>query len=168
MYHIPNDSRSKKSAFKIYQSLRHNLWTKELKDITVMDIYKESKIARTTFYRLFDNIIDVLEYQLDIYFKEYNELKKDKLDRVLFFYEYFDKHSDLIYIISTQNESILKRVMERSLIEPQEYYVALKIGIMTSLLCTWTKNKKKESPLEMSNITKKLLSTNVIHILTEF
>ncbi len=168
MYHIPNDSRSKKSAFKIYQSLRHNLWTKELKDITVMDIYKESKIARTTFYRLFDNIIDVLEYQLDIYFKEYNELKKDKLDRVLFFYEYFDKHSDLIYIISTQNESILKRVMERSLIEPQEYYVALKIGIMTSLLCTWTKNKKKESPLEMSNITKKLLSNNVIHILTEF
>ncbi len=168
MYHIPNDSRSKKSAFKIYQSLRHNLWTKELKDITVMDIYKESKIARTTFYRLFDNIIDVLEYQLDIYFKEYNKLKKDKLDRVLFFYEYFDKHSDLIYIISTQNESILKRVMERSLIEPQEYYVALKIGIMTSLLCTWTKNKKKESPLEMSNITKKLLSNNVIHILTEF
>lgn len=168
MYHIPNDSRSKKSAFKIYQSLRHNLWTKELKDITVMDIYKESKIARTTFYRLFDNIIDVLEYQLDIYFKEYNELKKNKLDRVLFFYEYFDKHSDLIYIISTQNESILKRVMEKSLTETQEYYVALKIGIMTSLLCTWTKNKKKESPLEMSNITKKLLSNNVIHILTEF
>ena len=168
MYHIPNDLRARKTAFKIYQSLRHNLWDKELKDITVMDIYKESKIARTTFYRLFDNVIDVLEYQLDIYFKEYNELKKDKTDRVLFFYEYFDKHSDLIYIISTQNEGILKRVMENNLINTQEYYVALKIGIMTSLLCTWTKNKKKETPLEMSTITKKLLSNNVINILTEF
>lgn len=168
MYHIPNDLRARKTAFKIYQSLRHNLWTKELKDITVMDIYKESKIARTTFYRLFDNINDILEYQLDIYFKEYNKLKKDKKNRVLFFYEYFDKHSDLIYIVSTQNDGILKRVMEKSLTETHEYYVALKIGIMTSLLCTWTKNKKKETPLEMAKITNNLLSNNVIHILTEF
>ena len=167
MYHIPNDKRSKESAFKIYQSLRHNLWNKELKDITVMDIFKESGIARTTFYRLFDNVIDVLEYQLEIYFNKYNELKLNKKDKILFFYEYFDKHSDLIYIVSNQNEYILKKLFEKNYNDSNDYLIALKIGIMTSLLCTWTKNKKKESPLEMSLITKRILSSNMVNVLTD-
>ena len=38
---------------------------------------------------------------------------------------------------------------------------------MTSLLCAWTKNQKKESPLEMSLITKKILSSNMVNMLTE-
>ena len=107
MYHIPNDKRSMVSAFKIYQSIRHILWNKKLEDITIMDIKNESGIARTTFYRLFDNVCDVLEYQLEIYFNEYMDLKKNKEDTLLFFYEYFNLHSDLIYILATQNENIM-------------------------------------------------------------
>ena len=167
MYHIPNDKRSKNSAFKIYQSLRHNLWNKKLVDITVMDIYKESGIARTTFYRLFDNVLDVLEYQLEIYFNEYNELRINKEDKILFFYEYFDKHSDLIYIVSIQNEYLLQKLFRKKYNNSNDYLISLKIGIMTSLLCAWTKNQKKESPLEMSLITKKILSSNMVNMLTE-
>ncbi len=168
MYHVGNDFRSKKSAFKIYQSLRHNLLNKSLSDITVVDIYKESGIARTTFYRLFDNVIDVLEYQLEIFIKEYINLKEKKSDKILFFYEYFNLHSDLIYIIATQNEYILKHVVEKVYGYSNEYLIMLKISIMTSLLCTWSKNNKRESPKDMALLTKKLLSQNMLDILTDF
>lgn len=168
MYHVPNDKRSKSSAFRIYQSVRHILWEKELINISILDIYHESNIARTTFYRLFDNINDVLEYQLEIYFNEYMELRKNENDKILFFFNYFDMHSDLIYIISTQCEHILYSVMNKIYDNSNEYLISIKIGIFTSLLCCWVKNKKKETPFEMSNITKKLLSSNnIINIITE-
>lgn len=54
MYHIPNDERSRKSAEKIYQSLRHILFNKRLEEISISDIGKECGVSRSTFYRLFD------------------------------------------------------------------------------------------------------------------
>lgn len=168
MYHIPNNKRSKETAFKIYQSVRHNLFTKRLVDITVSDIYKESGIARTTFYRLFDYVSDVLEYQLEIYIKEYIELKKDKNDQILFFFTYFDSHSDLIYITASENDYIFNKVIRKVYDADNKYETQVKIAIMSSILCTWSKNKKKESILEITNITKNILSKNMLEVLTNF
>ncbi len=168
MYHIPNNKRAKETAFKIYKSVRHNLWNKKLVDITVTDIYKESGIARTTFYRLFDYVSDVLEYQLEIYIKEYIELKKNKNDQILFFFEYFNSHSDLIYITASDNDYIFNKVIRRVYGNDNKYETQVKIAIMSSILCTWSKNNKKESIIEISNITKNILSKNMLEELTKF
>ncbi len=62
MYHISKDERAKKSAIKIGNGLLRCLKTKEFYQITVTDIQKTSNVGRATFYRLFDNITDVLSY----------------------------------------------------------------------------------------------------------
>lgn len=69
MYHISNDKRAKKSAKKIGNGLLTSLKTKNFTEITVTDVQKASGVGRATFYRLFDNIADVLSYLCDNIFE---------------------------------------------------------------------------------------------------
>ncbi len=62
MYHISNDPRAKSSAQRICEALMESAQHKPFSEIAVTDLYKEHRISRTTFYRLFDNTVDVLEY----------------------------------------------------------------------------------------------------------
>ena len=117
---------------------------------------------------MFDYVSDVLEYQLEIYIKEYIELKKDKNDQILFFFTYFDSHSDLIYITASENDYIFNKVIRKVYDTDNKYETQVKIAIMSSILCTWSKNKKKESILEITNITKNILSKNMLEVLTNF
>ena len=74
MYHISSDVRAKKSAALIVEAVRKCAKTKRLEDISVVDLQRESSISRSTFYRLFDNIVDVLIYQCDCIFQNLFEL----------------------------------------------------------------------------------------------
>lgn len=69
MYHIPNDARAKKSAEKIGNGLLNCLRSKNFVEISVTDVQKTSSVGRATFYRLFDNITDVLSYLCDNIFE---------------------------------------------------------------------------------------------------
>lgn len=70
MYHISNDLRAKKSADKIGIGLLKCLNYKSFVEITVTDVQKTSSVGRATFYRLFDNITDVLSYLCDSVFEK--------------------------------------------------------------------------------------------------
>lgn len=161
MYHIPNDERAKKSAETIYQSLRHILFHKKLDEVKITDIQKECGISRSTFYRLFDNVTDVLSMKLaffvNLYFDSY--LKKD--DEFIYFFNFWDKHSDLIYLLSKQAEFILKDTFKSRLSTTSiynVYFIEAQVSFFTSLLCKWVERKKQESPLQMSLIAKKILN----------
>lgn len=65
MYHISDDIRTQKSAAKIVSGLITCAKNKPLAAITVSTLLREAKVSRSTFYRLFDNVIDVLEYECD-------------------------------------------------------------------------------------------------------
>ncbi len=165
MYHIPADERSKKSALKIYKSLRRILWTKSLNEISVTDIKNECGVSRATFYRLFDNLADVLEMQLEIFMDEYKQEAPLHKDKLLYFFEFFDRHTYLIATLAEQNDSVIRTVIERNLTPSSmpatpdtDYELSLKIGMMTSILCKWVLREKKESPLQMAELTRKLLS----------
>ena len=88
MYHIPNDSRSKKSAIRIYQSLRHILFNKKIEDVTISDIKNECGISRSTFYRLFDNPIDVLEMQMSYFITLYKDGLSINTDHIEYFFSF--------------------------------------------------------------------------------
>lgn len=62
MYHISDDVRAQKSAKRICDVLIDYSKKKPFSDISVSDLNREYLISRTTFYRLFDNTVDVLEY----------------------------------------------------------------------------------------------------------
>ena len=65
MYHIPNDKRAQKSAEKLTMGLFKMMERKAFVDITVKDITEISEIGRATFYRLFDNIVDILYWNCE-------------------------------------------------------------------------------------------------------
>ncbi len=65
MYRISHDPRVKKSVKMIADGFEACLAKKKLSDITISEICLSAHVGRTTFYRLFDNPIDVLQYLVD-------------------------------------------------------------------------------------------------------
>ena len=157
------------SQVKIYKSLRRILLTKPLSDITVADISQECGISRSTFYRNFSNVIEVLELMLDYFYKRYLDERVGKQNQLLFFFEYWRYHRDLINIIYTQNESILKDCIKRYDQSKYDnpYLLDLKVSILSSILCNWS-NLKKNTPKEMEEITRSILEQKCINILIDY
>ena len=62
MYHIKSDKRSQASAQLIGNAMMELLKVKNFDDISVSDIQRQSTVGRATFYRLFDNTVDVLSW----------------------------------------------------------------------------------------------------------
>ncbi len=79
MYHVKPDKRSQTSARLISEGLIDCMKRKEFSQITITDIQRASGVGRSTFYRLFDNISDVLTYICDTQFTfSIDELKTIK------------------------------------------------------------------------------------------
>lgn len=113
MYHISNDLRAKKSADKIGLGLLKCLNNKNFVAITVTDVQKTSSIGRATFYRLFDNITDVLSYLCDSVFEKVGlEFKKmtnfnQKESLLKFIQEWMDNKMLLKAIVDSSRIDIL-------------------------------------------------------------
>ena len=75
MVELKKNKKAFESQVKIYKSLRRLLLTKPLADIKVADISEESGISRSSFYRNFQNVVEVLEVMLDYFYNRY--LKKN-------------------------------------------------------------------------------------------
>ena len=60
MYHIKNDKRAYASVELICSALLELLETSPFEEITISDIQRMSTVSRSTFYRNFDCIEDVL------------------------------------------------------------------------------------------------------------
>lgn len=104
MYHISNDSRAKKSANKIGNGLLNCLKSKGFNEITVTDVQKTSNVGRATFYRLFDNITDVLSYLCDNIFEkvktEYKLIDNiNSKETILIFIQEWMNNKDLLQAI---------------------------------------------------------------------
>ena len=65
MYHISGDIRAQQSARRICEAVMASARKKPFSEITVAELHRDYQISRTTFYRLFDNTVDVLEYMVD-------------------------------------------------------------------------------------------------------
>ncbi len=73
MYHIKEDKRSRRSARLIGDAMIKCLQDSDFADITVTMLVRVSQVGKATFYRLFDNIHDVLVYLSDRMFQEVME-----------------------------------------------------------------------------------------------
>ena len=78
MYHIKNDKRAYASVELICSSLLELLETTPFEQITISDIQRMSTVSRSTFYRNFDRIEDVLmllcDRNFDAAFKRAEEI----------------------------------------------------------------------------------------------
>lgn len=169
MYELKSNKKSLESQKIIYKSLRRILLTKQLKEVTVKDICSECGVSRTTFYRNFNNVTDVLSVMLEFFYKDYLNKRVGKENQLLFFFEYWYYHRDLITIITDQNENILKDCMKRHFTKNNNniYLTNIKYSILSSILSTWSKSKKETSQ-EMELMTKDIMQSKCIDLLLEF
>ena len=164
MYHIKKDKRAIRSAELVQKGLVQCLKKKDFSEITVSDIQRESSVSRATFYRLFDNLIDVLYYQCDMLATTMEENYTNQTSATFTgFIQYslsfwFDNHDFLEALFKSNNIYILQAVMtdhshffkgffsENKIPEAEiAYLIPIATSMLSSILMTWIKNGKKES-----------------------
>lgn len=172
MYHISNDKRAMQSAQLIYKGLTECLKHKSFDQITITDIQKTTGVARTTIYRCFDNLSDVLYWQCDLCFQEALHSAcptetPNETELIRNYFIYWTKHSDIlnllidinrqdiIYSCHMKNAKILEQSygklpnMDES---HARYFMAIRTGVTISILKAWLDGGRKETPDELVNI----------------
>lgn len=167
MYHIKKDKRMITSARMISEAFDECLEKKPFEKITVTEILLKAKVGRSTFYRLFDSIVDILAYKCDKSFEEVidrinGEIEK-KLpirDTLIKYTEYWINHyrdaekiieSGHIEIIFHSNNRYIKEIINmfykiNSYTDRQCEYIA---SILSAALITWIKTGKEDGPEKM-------------------
>ena len=112
MYHIKNDQRSIRSTELLYDGLAKLMEEMSFNTIKVKDLVEASHVGRTTFYRNFDAIEDILRLRSDQVFEDMmqyliayvqkygNESGLMLLKPVL---RYFYLHSEIIELLMQAN-----------------------------------------------------------------
>ncbi len=175
MYHINNDPRSLKSAKMLYDGLVQLTKEKPLHSITVTDLVDASNVGRTTFYRHFDEIEDVLHFHCDqvcegllTYLinlvENNNSVKYPVVLRPVL--RYFDSHSEIIEVlINTKRLDILHNSMSKTWTPIKaratqrfgihedhiNYIQAIRISTIVGILVEWIKSGKQQTPDELAD-----------------
>ncbi|MGN0617817.1 MAG: TetR/AcrR family transcriptional regulator, partial [Ruminiclostridium sp.] len=174
MYHISKDKRAEQSSELIYNGLLKCIKKKPFEQITISDLQKASGVARSTFYRAFDNISDVLYWRCDACFAEVllNYQPKPnggELDLAKHYFTYWLNHSDIlelliqinridiIYACHMKNAEIMQQRFGKLPglnVEHGNYFIAIRTGFTISILTVWLKGGRKETPEELVQIIK--------------
>lgn len=177
MYHISNDKRAIQSSELIYNGLLECIKRKPFDQITISDLQKASGVARTTFYRAFDNISDVLYWKCDTCFYEVMDNYTpnqflNELELALHYFRYWMDHSDIlellvqinrqdiIYACHMKNAELLQKRYGPIPGLPEthnKYFMSIRTGFIISVLTAWLQGGRRESPEEIIEILREQL-----------
>jgi AcrR family transcriptional regulator len=159
----------------LYDGLVKLMREKDFDDITVTDLVQAAQVGRTTFYRNFDSIEDILWMRNDQvlegflhYLLEYRQKHADEshphvLKPLL---RYFYLNSEIIELLISANRIAIFRQSFRGLIEPfksmvgalyaiegdyMEYVVEVNTGAVADILTYWIKTGKRHPPDELAD-----------------
>ena len=120
MYHIKNDKRAQTSAELICAGLLACMREKPFARITITDVQRASTVSRSTFYRNFDGLEDVLALLCDrgfqTVFAAYNALpaaQRGSLPKAVFHY-WFHNSAVLEALVQIHRTDILFDSLRRS------------------------------------------------------
>lgn len=170
MYHIKPDKRSKTSASMLYKALAACLKEKPFEEISITEVVTQSSNSRSTFYRNFDELVDILYWKCDRQFAEVlqgfaAEGIHENLGLLEYVFAYWQEHSevleillsikrtDIIYECFTKNSVPVMELLRERVHLPQEqesYFMAVRIGVFVGVVKTWLQNGKKESAHQLS------------------
>ncbi|USS91089.1 TetR/AcrR family transcriptional regulator [Fructilactobacillus carniphilus] len=157
------------------------LKTKPYAKITIKDITEQANVARRTFYRLFNNKDEVLDYYCDELFTEYfaflHEKAKDQLTfrqmLVNFFTFWYEKRDKTRILI--QNDLFVPLMLKRTAmtvkvyqsfdvtwhgeVSEQEarYIMDFFVGGYWNLISNWINKKEPEEPAVVAKMLAKAL-----------
>lgn len=177
MYHISRDKRAVQSSELIYEGLLACIKKKPFEQITISDLQKASGVARSTFYRAFDNIADVLYWKCDARFCEALQSCQtgepfDEMALIKHYFAYWLKHSDILeLLIQINRQDIIyachmknaEALRERFGAVPNlnerhgRYFMAIRTGFTISVLTAWLRGGRKETPDQIVQILREQL-----------
>jgi hypothetical protein len=178
MHHISKDRRSAESADLIYRGLLECMEEKPFDEITISDLQRASTVARTTFYRSFDCISDVLYWKCDACFQEvmsgFAPAKfPGEYELARYYFRYWASRSDILELlikINRQDIIYACHLKHAELLHERygdvpglsqasaKYFMAIRTGFMISILTVWIREGKKESPGKLTKIIHEQLS----------
>ncbi len=182
MYHIGNDKRAVRSANLIYEGLLRCLEKKSFDRVTVSDVQKYSGVARTTIYRCFDNLSDILYWRCDLCFRQALHFHQptecpDESDLMQGYFTYWTEHSDILKLlidINRQDVIYACHMKNAKLLEQSygslpgldavgaRYFMAIRTGVTISVLKAWLDGGRQETGEELMNIVKKQFAWNPV------
>lgn len=171
MIRVGTDKRKIHSAELLVNGLIKCMEKKDFTEINVSDLQRASGVSRATFYRLFDNVQDILAYKcqaiaLEIP-KKYHDLPADRKEDFLSFtlHYWMEEHQFLEAVFKSNRADILQSALlknsgflyERFPLntiseEKMDYLAAASMGVLSSLLITWVKHGKKETSEQLIEI----------------
>ena len=168
MYHISNDKRAFQSSDWIYEALKRQMEGKKYSEIKITDVVNDAKLGRSTFYRLFDTLDDVLHYKCDqAYANCALSMKRLFLDPqnthlstnfFLPFFRYWYYNFEIVeLLISAKREDILKQSFRKMVddlrleypeveIEHYNYFIEIRAAVSIAILSEWVKTNRQLSP----------------------
>ncbi len=162
MYHIKQDKRAQVSAKLICDGLMSCLKEKSFESITISDIQRVSGVSRSTFYRTFDRIEDVLALMCDEVFEEAFTSGYANISEAVF--RTWFRHADMVETVvgigrSDMLYSSLRRCSDklRSSVTDFgdaalfDYLASIISSTMMGIMVTWIEHGKCESEEELKN-----------------
>ena len=162
MYHIKEDKRAKASVELICDGLKRCLKEKSFESVTISDIQRVSGVSRSTFYRNFDRIEDVLALMCDRVFEEAFLSDYANISEAVF--RTWFRHQELIETIvgidrgdmlyaslrrcTSRMRSGLPESGDAALLD----YLASIIASSMSIMITWVERGKNESEEELKGM----------------
>jgi AcrR family transcriptional regulator len=165
MYHISDDRRSRRSAERIYDGLIACLGLESFDRVTVSEVQRHSGVARTTFYRCFDNLSDVLAWRCDEGFRaalgglEPREFRNER-GLLRTYFSYWMENGEILELLVRNNRADIvyashRRVGEelrerfgtlpRTEGDRGDFFMAVRTGFTLSILLTWAGHGRRES-----------------------
>lgn len=169
MYHIKNDKRMRTSANAIVDGLVKCLQLESLQSITVTEVQRTSGVGRSTFYRLFDDLSDVLLYKSDQLFAEMVAERRRRSGAEAnslpsyFVKQWLNNSTILETIVTSHRDDILFSGFEKCFADlkdyllpnsqldeaTNDYIVALAASAVVASLKTWIRHGKAETAEEL-------------------
>lgn len=180
MYHIKKDARCMRSAEEIRASLLRCLDKKRFSDITITDIHRECGVSRATFYRLFDNTIDVVQFSCDRLFADFAEgiacRRVDGSDVLAVFSRHIVENAELIEKLS---ENDLLHLLHRSHANfggviggilgldggteaRSAYHNAILSSVMVGVVVEWARRGRIDSPAEIEGAVRDVMRLELL------
>lgn len=182
MYHIKNDKRAIRSSRELYDALVQLMQTRPYDTITVTLLVETAKLGRTTFYRNFDEIEDILRMRCDQVFDELfaymiayrQENHSQEVGTLLKpMLRYFYLNSDIIDLllkakrIDLMQDSFRERSQGLQVLIAQQrqipeeymaYAVEIRINLILSIVTHWVKTGKQQAPDELADTLKMMIN----------
>lgn len=163
MYHIKEDKRAKASVELICGGLKRCLKEKSFESVTISDIQRVSGVSRSTFYRNFDRMEDVLALMCDRVFEEAFASDYSNISEAVF--RTWFRHADMIEaVVGIDRGDMLYASLHRCTSRMRsglpesgdaallDYLASIIASSMMGIMITWVERGKKESEEELKGV----------------